>query len=188
MWRSPSAVSVELGPTIGRSGDSPVSDGASAGSAVNSDLTWSGWLVMTAPPSTTRVRILKTSPRRRRAPKTNSIWRTLKRSVCAVGASAISGTARRSAMPSGAGPAGDGGAWPMNVCDCDCGTAASTLIAQRLHRRNSAGADHPRHLGHRGDAGPDLLHAVVVQAPHPLRDRELRHALHRCAVDDQVVH
>ena len=45
MWRAPIAVSTEFGPTIGRSGDSPVSDGASSGFAVNSDLTWSGWLV-----------------------------------------------------------------------------------------------------------------------------------------------
>ncbi len=32
-------------PTIGRSGDSPVSDGASSGLAVKSERTWSGWLV-----------------------------------------------------------------------------------------------------------------------------------------------
>ena len=42
MWRSPRAVSVEFGPTIGRSGDSPVIDGARSGLAVKSDLTWSG--------------------------------------------------------------------------------------------------------------------------------------------------
>ena len=50
MWRGPTAVSTELGPRIGRSGDSPVSDGACSGFAVKSDLTWSGWLVMTGPP------------------------------------------------------------------------------------------------------------------------------------------
>ena len=50
MWRGPSAVSTEFGPTIGRSGDSPASDGASSGFAVKSERTWSGWLVMTRPP------------------------------------------------------------------------------------------------------------------------------------------
>ena len=47
MWRGPTAVSTEFGPTIGRSGDSPVSEGACSGLAVNSDWTWSGWLVTT---------------------------------------------------------------------------------------------------------------------------------------------
>ena len=47
MWRAPSAVSTEFGPTIGRSGDSAVIDGASSGLAVNSERTWSGWLVTT---------------------------------------------------------------------------------------------------------------------------------------------
>ena len=51
MWRRPTAVRTELGPTIGRSGDSPVSEGASSGLAVKSERTWSGWLVMTVPPS-----------------------------------------------------------------------------------------------------------------------------------------
>ena len=40
------AVSTEFGPTIGSSGDSAVSDGASSGLAVNSERTWSGWLVI----------------------------------------------------------------------------------------------------------------------------------------------
>jgi hypothetical protein len=39
MWRAPSAVSTELGPTIGRSGDSPVNDGTCSGLAVSSDFT-----------------------------------------------------------------------------------------------------------------------------------------------------
>ena len=57
MWRGPIAVSTEFGPTIGRSGDSPVMDGASSGLAVKSDFTWSGWLVTatTAAPPDERV-------------------------------------------------------------------------------------------------------------------------------------
>ena len=50
MWRGPSAVRTEFGPTIGRSGDSPVSEGACSGLAVKSERTWSGWLVTTGPP------------------------------------------------------------------------------------------------------------------------------------------
>ena len=42
MWRGPTAVSTEVDPTIGRSGDCPVTDGACSGVAVKSDLTWSG--------------------------------------------------------------------------------------------------------------------------------------------------
>ena len=58
---APIAVSTEFGPTIGRSGDSPVSDGACSGLAVNSERTWSGWLVITgSPPIVPRIR--KTSP------------------------------------------------------------------------------------------------------------------------------
>ena len=48
--RRRATVSTESGPTIGRSGDSPVSDGASSGLAVNSEFTWSGWLVIAASP------------------------------------------------------------------------------------------------------------------------------------------
>ena len=41
------------------------------------------------------------------------------RSVWAVGDSGISGGSRRSAMPSRAGPAGDGSAWPISaVANC----------------------------------------------------------------------
>ncbi len=79
MWRSPSEVSTESGPTIGRRGDSAASDGASSDFAVNSERTSSGMLVITSG-SGSGVRSAKTSPSRRRAPKTNSIWRWLKRS------------------------------------------------------------------------------------------------------------
>ena len=44
------AVSTEFGPTIGRSGDSAVSDGTCSGLAVNSERAWSGWQLTTAPP------------------------------------------------------------------------------------------------------------------------------------------
>ena len=79
MWRSPSEVSTEFGPTIGRSGDSAAIEGASSGLAVNSERTSSGRLVITSGCGS-GVRMAKTSPSRRRAPKTNSIWRWLKRS------------------------------------------------------------------------------------------------------------
>ena len=73
-WRGPIAVRTELGPTIGRSGDSPVSEGACSGFAVNSERTWSGWLVIAGPPGIVPC-IWKTSPSSRRPRKTNSIWR-----------------------------------------------------------------------------------------------------------------
>lgn len=79
MWRSPSEVRTELGPTIGRSGDSAASEGASSGLAVNSERTSSGRPVMTSGFGSGVLRA-KTSPSRRRAPKTNWIWRWLKRS------------------------------------------------------------------------------------------------------------
>src|SRR3954465_13697157 len=50
MCRSPWAVRTELPPTMGRSGDSSVSDGTSGGLAVKSERTWSGWLVITGEP------------------------------------------------------------------------------------------------------------------------------------------
>ena len=62
MCRSPTEVSTEFGPRNGRSGDSPVSDGASAGFAVNSDFTWSGWLVTTNGSSRLSSRTCQTSP------------------------------------------------------------------------------------------------------------------------------
>ena len=90
MWRGPTAVSTELGPTIGRSGDSPVSDGASSGLAVKRERTWSGWLVITGEPAT-MPRIRNTSPSSRRARNTNSIWRWLKRSTCTRRGNGING-------------------------------------------------------------------------------------------------
>ena len=80
MWRSPTEVRTEPVPRIGRSGDSPVSEGACSGLAVKSERTWSGWLVTTGPPGIA-VRMRKISPMRRWAPKTYSIWRMLKRSI-----------------------------------------------------------------------------------------------------------
>ena len=114
MWRGPIAVSTELGPTIGRSGDSPVSDGACSGLAVNSDRTWSGWLVIDRVARRSMPRIRNTSPSPRRAPKTNSIWRWLKRSTWSVRGSGIAGGGRRpSNTASSTGPASEGGAAPI---------------------------------------------------------------------------
>src|ERR1043166_3369836 len=114
MWRGPTAVSTELGPRIGRSGDSPVSEGACSGLAVNSERTWSGWLVITGPPGIVP-RIRKTSPSSRRARKTNSIWRWLKRSDWVRRGSGIAGgVASPASSASSIGPAGDGGASPTS--------------------------------------------------------------------------
>ena len=112
MCRDPIAVRTELGPTIGRNGDSPVSEGASSGLAVNRERTWSGWLVITGPSGTTP-RVRKTSPSSRRALNTNSIWRWLNRITCSARGSAITGgPASCSASGGSTGPAGDGGACP----------------------------------------------------------------------------
>src|SRR6202042_2069115 len=64
MWRAPTEVSTELGPRTGRSGDSPVSDGASAGSAFSSERRWSGWEVTTNASLRVGTRICQTSPNR----------------------------------------------------------------------------------------------------------------------------
>ena len=114
MWRGPTAVSTEFWPRIGRSGDSPVSDGACSGFAMKRDLTWSGWLVMTGPPGITP-RIRKTSPCSRRALKMNSIWRIEKRSVWATfGRSMLGGVASSASSAASIGPAGEGGAAPTS--------------------------------------------------------------------------
>ena len=126
MWRAPSAVSTELGPTIGRSGDSPVSDGACSGLAVKSERTWSGWLVTTVLAAADAPRKRKTSPSSRRARNTNSIWRTLKRSVCT---QADSGSERGSSIwaPGPAGPAGEGAASPSSSGRAS-GTGGATTV------------------------------------------------------------
>ena len=54
---------------IGRSGDSPASEGASSGFAVNSERTSSGRLVIDQRCSGSGVRSAKTSPSRRLAPE-----------------------------------------------------------------------------------------------------------------------
>ncbi len=123
MWRGPTAVRTELDPTIGRNGDSPVSDGASSGFAVKSERTWSGWLVMTGPPGI-MPRIRKTSPSWRRARKTNWIWRWLKRSVCSSGDPSIAGgSGRPCASAASIGPAGEAGASPTCVSSGSCGVS-----------------------------------------------------------------
>src|SRR3954471_9519251 len=110
MWRGPMAVSTEFGPTTGRSGELATIDGAMSGSAVNSDRTWSGWHVIAAGCSSPRPWTRNTSPSRRRAPKTNSAWRTLERSVCSTRGSGTGGGAGSDSASPLAGPAGDGGA------------------------------------------------------------------------------
>ncbi len=130
MWRGPTAVSTELGPTIGRSGDSPVSDGASSGLAVKSERTWSGWLVITGAPAT-MPRIRNTSPSSRRAPNTNWIWRWLKRSTCTSrGSWIVGGDGRRAASSGSSGPAGDGGASPTSPSGCGIRTSAASIAPQ----------------------------------------------------------
>ena len=89
-WRAPLAVSTEAGPTIGRSGDSAVSEGTCSGLAVNSERTWSGWLVTVVPPAIP-ASMWKISPSSRRARNTNSIWRWVKRISCSARGSATAG-------------------------------------------------------------------------------------------------
>ena len=126
MWRAPSEVRTEPVPRIGRSGDSPVSEGASSGLAVKSERTWSGWLVTTGPPGIA-VRMRKISPMRRRAPKTYSIWRMLKRSICAARGSGTTGGLPSFRSSAGSiGPAGEGGASPTRS-----GKAGSSALAGR---------------------------------------------------------
>src|SRR3954452_23174955 len=55
-------------------------------------------------------RVRKTSPCRRRARKTNSIWRWVSRSTWTAGGRSTFGGSRRGTEPSCNGPAGDGGA------------------------------------------------------------------------------
>ena len=74
----------QLGPRIGRSGDSPVSDGASAGSAVSSERTWSGWQVTVNASARVGTRSCHTSPNRRWAPSAKLIGRRAKRRPCRV--------------------------------------------------------------------------------------------------------
>ena len=80
---APTAVSTEFGPTIGRSGDSPVSRGRQLGLAVNSDLTWSGWLTKYVRSSaflrSIGKRTANVSPSSRRVLNSSGTWRTLKR-------------------------------------------------------------------------------------------------------------
>src|SRR5947209_3743918 len=66
MCRAPTEVSTEFGPRIGRSGDSPVSDGASSGLALSSDCTWSGCAVTTNGSRRESSLISHTSPKRAR--------------------------------------------------------------------------------------------------------------------------
>src|SRR5919201_813473 len=154
MCRGPTAVSTEFGPMIGLSGDSPVSDGASSGLAVKSDLTWSGWLVITGEPAT-MPRIRNTSPSSRRARNTNSIWRWLKRSTWIRRGSGISGGDGRLAASSGSsGPAGDRGAspkgapgWRSSINACAASIAVRNDYTDRCymtsgeHRQRQRGAD-----------------------------------------------
>src|SRR3954464_3311696 len=110
MWRSPIEVSTEFGPTTGTSGELGVTDGASAGLAVNSERTWSGWLTTAAGSSSTSVSIRNVSPSSRRARNMNSTWRTLMRKVCnARGRRTDGGAGSDSASPL-AGPACEGAA------------------------------------------------------------------------------
>src|SRR3954454_8584403 len=89
-------------------------EGASSGLAVKSERTWSGWLVNVGPPGMIP-RTRNTSPSRRRAPKTTSIWRWLKRSTCtALGRSTMGGSASVAASRAWMGPASDGSAWPIS--------------------------------------------------------------------------
>ena len=115
MWRGPTAVSTEFGPTIGRSGDSPVSDGACSGLAVNSERTWSGWQVITgSPPIVPRIR----NDVAEAAPGAED-----ELDLALVEAQHLNrarqGDRRRrrdspSTAPSSSGPAGDGGAAPID--------------------------------------------------------------------------
>src|SRR3954453_14194924 len=109
MCRSPTEVSTELGPTTGRSGDSPVSDGASVGLAVNSALTWSGWLVTTMLSSRDTSWMRKTSPSFLRALKLKPSGRTPNCVVCA--SLDRGGAGGRFQVPSegSGGPDGEGG-------------------------------------------------------------------------------
>ncbi len=136
MWRGPTAVRTDWVPTIGRSGDSPVSDGASSGFAVKSERTWSGWLVIVTASSVAPC-MLKTSPSRRRARKTNSIWRWLKRSDWTMRGSGIAGAVARSLSAAGSiGPAAEGGACPSSL---SAGRASGSVVAVTPTRLPSPG-------------------------------------------------
>src|SRR3954463_10167723 len=111
MWVSPTVVSTEFGPRIGRSGDSPVSDGASAGLAVKSALMWSGWLVTTMWSSRESRFTRKTSPSWRWALKLKPNGRRPKRIVCRTAGSPRAGGSSGGAVVSVSGPAGGGGGW-----------------------------------------------------------------------------
>src|SRR4051812_21233424 len=108
MCVSPTEVSTELGPTIGRSGDSPVSDGASDGLAVNSALMWSGWLVMTMWSSRDSRFTRKTSPSWRWVLKLKPNGRRPKRMVCRKAGSPSAGGSSGGRAVSVSGPAGEG--------------------------------------------------------------------------------
>src|SRR3954470_18932845 len=108
MWVSPTVVRTELGPRIGRSGDSPVSDGASDGLAVNSALMWSGWLVMTMWSSRDSRFTRKTSPSWRWVLKLKPNGRRPKRMVCRKAGSPSAGGSSGGRAVSVSGPAGEG--------------------------------------------------------------------------------
>src|SRR5262245_34368714 len=131
MWGGPIIVSTDS-PTTGLSPDSPVSDGASSGFAVNSDLTCSGCEVTIGPPGTVP-RTRNTSPSRRRAPNTNSIWRMLKRSTCATrGSGTVGGSLSCSRSASLIGPAGDGVTAPISSMDVFAPLASAASIRMPL--------------------------------------------------------
>ena len=126
MCRGPMAVSTELGPTIGRSGDSPVTDGASSGLAVKSDFTWSGCEVTaTTGRRPASVSMRNTSPSSRWARDTNSIWRTLTRRVCSARGKSTRGGSCGSGSSPGNGPAGEAG-----TASC-CVTGATVVLIPR---------------------------------------------------------
>src|SRR3954454_12018520 len=175
MWRAPIDVSTESGPRMGRSGDSPVMEGASPGLAVNRERTWSGWLVNVGPPGMI-ARIRNTSPSRRREPKTNSIWRWVKRSTCAArGRSTRGGSASVAASRASIGPASDGSASPIS--SSAGGAVVSTTMGNSLLHGLVSRSDNrqPAPAGSRGAGGVSSVHpdsggqAAVASEP-PQRD------------------
>src|SRR3954453_5832638 len=139
MCRSPTEVSTELGPTTGRSGDSPVSDGASAGLAVNSALTWSGWLVTTMLSSREASWMRKTSPSLLRALKLKPSGRTPNCAVCASLERGGAGGRFHVPSESSIGPDGEGGG-PSSSSKRGSAVAVSAIRYPRVPARGSARA------------------------------------------------
>ena len=115
-------------PRIGRSGDSPVSDGACSGLAVKSERTWSGWLVTTGPPGQRGAHAEDLADAAAGAEDVLDLALVEAQHLRARGAAARSAASASAAASAGSiGPAGEAGASPTRP-----GKAGSSVLRGTL--------------------------------------------------------